>query len=1259
MPIILREFDTTQPNIDFTDLSTTITVSGVRLLRDVTLKTLITDNISGEVDSASDFLENPYTSKLNVDILNQDGSVAYQNFLQDYKSNNFTFTEYDNINVFGEYEKDFGVQMKVVGNDDSEQTTRLFLYGNHPYISGIDVQDVSGAKRFSSSASAGSTISAIGQTGGITGVINFFNDPNYIVFDKLEVYSTKSSSEFVNLIDPQIVLSTPILESSPQFAFNIGENSFGFTDSSEFFLHFVTYGQFGTGDVWRTGPHNFVSTPVGSSELGLQSLQSVTDIGSTTSNEISLLNNLNMSNESAEINFLAGAARFSASSAEGGSLGGVRIRSDKFSFDVNTSSAENSNEVNSFASVALAGTKNKIYGDFDAIVVGTNNIISGQENAGAATGNANFNFIGAGSGIRIFESSFSSIVGGADNEINEDSENAFIGGGSGNKIAGSRNSIIVGGIGNVLQSSESVQIFGSHVDGDAGTYNGYIYLSDDDNRTKAPNRSDALFIDFNNGVDIKTGHLAVGEGITMSGGQPVATQSFVTSQGYVTGVSSSSVTSALGYIPVDPSTTGALVNDNDIANFITGINSSSVTSALGYTPVNPSTTGALVNDNDIANFITGISSSSVTSALGYTPVNPSTTGALVNDNDIANFITGISSSDVTDALGFTPISAQTDDQTLDEVLAQGNTSSRNITAGGVTGSNGVRGQDVQIGVTDSAMIDTSAGNLDIGSAGGTTILGDAKVSVTNKLGVGTASPLYPFALENSGTGLISRIYNTNADGDGVLIRAGSTSSATRALQVASTNDTKILTVNSNGRVGITTTSPDYLLDIGGDTASANNTIRMVQANNGTAIRIGAGGGSNDVNVLRVDGGTSVNKGESDSSNYGFSLRYKGSGSGANNSLAFFTDNSAAGSQIEALTILNDGKVGIGSTAPGCNLQVAAGTTIPVTTAPNGSISICSVSGTTTPTILGRQTANAVGMYLMAATANGNTAGDMVFNVRENNNSTFATTTNSAFRFQHFSTNLLSILRSGNVGIGTTSPSSLLHLASTGPAVLTIEADTDNATETDNARIVLKQDGAIVVGRMGYENNTNALEFINEFNDSLSLGTNNNKRFTITGSGNASFTGAVGINTSSPEQELHVYQGTAKFESTNGSDVSLQLGRSDVSNLWNFNHAGGDLRIYNAGGSGYDIMFGVNAGGGSSSNKVGINTASPSTALHVEGTITHKVYTVAALPSASPAGQRSFVSDASSVLDVNLGATVSAGGSNLVPVFSDGSNWIVG
>ena len=86
---------------------------------------------------------------------------------------------------------------------------------------------------------------------------------------------------------------------------------------------------------------------------------------------------------------------------------------------------------------------------------------------------------------------------------------------------------------------------------------------------------------------------------------------------------------------------------------------------------------------------------------------------------------------------------------------------------------------------------------------------------TGNVGIGTTTPSYPFSLENSGTGLISRIYNTNADGQGLLIRAGATTSATRAFQVASSNDTKIMTVNSNGNVGIGTASPGAKLDVAG------------------------------------------------------------------------------------------------------------------------------------------------------------------------------------------------------------------------------------------------------------------------------------------------------------------------------------------------------------------------------------------------------------------------------------------------------------
>jgi hypothetical protein len=53
--------------------------------------------------------------------------------------------------------------------------------------------------------------------------------------------------------------------------------------------------------------------------------------------------------------------------------------------------------------------------------------------------------------------------------------------------------------------------------------------------------------------------------------------------------------------------------------------------------------------------------------------------------------------------------------------------------------------------------------------------------------------------------------------------------------------------------------------------------------------------------------------------------------------------------------------------------------------------------------------------------------------------------------------------------------------------------------------------------------------------------------------------------------------------------------------------------------------------------------------------------VAALVSAATAGlgARAFVTDATSTLTAGIGATVAGGGSNKVPVYSDGTNWIIG
>ena len=64
---------------------------------------------------------------------------------------------------------------------------------------------------------------------------------------------------------------------------------------------------------------------------------------------------------------------------------------------------------------------------------------------------------------------------------------------------------------------------------------------------------------------------------------------------------------------------------------------------------------------------------------------------------------------------------------------------------------------------------------------------------------------------------------------------------------------------------------------------------------------------------------------------------------------------------------------------------------------------------------------------------------------------------------------------------------------------------------------------------------------------------------------------------------------------------------------------------------------------------------------ITGTVRLGTYTVGTLPSAAANTRaRAFVSDSNQTFNsANLGATVTAGGSTLVPVFSNGTNWVIG
>ena len=96
----------------------------------------------------------------------------------------------------------------------------------------------------------------------------------------------------------------------------------------------------------------------------------------------------------------------------------------------------------------------------------------------------------------------------------------------------------------------------------------------------------------------------------------------VNNAGYITGITSSDVTNALGYTPY---------SNSNPDGFISGINFSDVTTALGYTPYDASNPDG---------FITGIDSTDVTTALGYTPYDASNPAGYITSASLpTNYVT--------------------------------------------------------------------------------------------------------------------------------------------------------------------------------------------------------------------------------------------------------------------------------------------------------------------------------------------------------------------------------------------------------------------------------------------------------------------------------------------------------------------------------------------------------------------------------------------------------------------------------------------
>ena len=423
------------------------------------------------------------------------------------------------------------------------------------------------------------------------------------------------------------------------------------------------------------------------------------------------------------------------------------------------------------------------------------------------------------------------------------------------------------------------------------------------------------------------------------------------------------------------------------------------------------------------------------------------------------------------------------------------------------------------------------------------------------------------------------------------------------------SDTK-MTILNGGNVGIGETDPDSKLHIKTPTASSSDMLLLenygwaANMTTGIAFKNGSNYQGQTAKIYTVMNG---------SGNQGGEIRFA--------TLDYSATNPNPNTTLyDRMTIDDLGGVGIGTTSPDVKLEVESTTSasgIRIKNTNSGYASLDVESNRVTGDNLGGL------RYRKTGQANSQAEINYVSNVRFDFLSGSGTSA---------PTQKLSILNNGSVGIGINNPSELLHLRSTGPARLLIEADSDNITETDNAQIILKQDGGAVVGNLGYKTNTNSLEITNNYaaaDGILTFGTRGAERMRVSDLGNVGIgttnplfkldlgVNAINLNTATNKQIVLNVNGGYTGQATDqykvigytgsiasNADIFTQTSGENLKNFYTGVFGGSFFNssrwgLVQGGSTRFCVLGGTAANG---AGNIGINTTSPSEKLEVAGKV---------------------------------------------------------
>ena len=452
--------------------------------------------------------------------------------------------------------------------------------------------------------------------------------------------------------------------------------------------------------------------------------------------------------------------------------------------------------------------------------------------------------------------------------------------------------------------------------------------------------------------------------------------------------------------------------------------------------------------------------------------------------------------------------------------------------------------------TPDAFTVTESGLIGIGTNSPTESLdvhGNIHIEGYNKLTMGAGEELSLEAI-NANDLVLNAAHFSSAFG--VWVRSSGTprlhgfdysiASSSLAFKVNGTDN--LMNIEATGNVGIGTSAPDGKLHVHSGSAGA------VTANGSTDDFIVEGSGSTGISILSPNASPAVLAFSDTMSAF---LR----NTHDNDLFEIATNNNGGeialktGSATEAMRISSSGNVGIGTSTPANILDIQSSISAQVDI-----IADKDNDDTDTDSFLR--------FWVNGGSGSGTGVHKGSIGYDEGNDTL-------TLAYGGLANGHLNIDSTGNVGIGTTSPTHKLHLADAGNVEVALE-------RTSGAKVMVQSQATR--GQIGtYSNNE------------LQIVTNSNAAMTI------DVTGNVGIGTTAPDSDLEV-RGTAESilkvsESTNNNFIQLYQQASDsyLTAGTKTGTATNNLKIY-TGGS--ESMIVTDTG------EVGIGTSAPSTPLHV-------------------------------------------------------------